>query len=58
MKRINTNFIQTLAKTDKGTLSNSFCELIITFIPKSDKDIARKKTFEYRCKNVKENTSK
>lgn len=56
--RINTNFSQTLPKTDEETLSHSFYEVIITLIPKSDKDISRKKNlqtkicFEYRYKNI------
>ena len=48
----------------KRTLLNSFYDINITLIPKSEKDIMRKKKLqdnipdEHRCKNPQQHTSK
>ena len=48
----------------RGTLPKTFCEAIITLIPKSDKDTTKKEKLlanivdEYRCRNSQQNFSK
>ena len=49
-------------KEEEETLTNSFFEVSITMTPKPDKDtIIKQKTntnYEYRCKNLQQNTRK